>query len=143
MFLKFIERMRITMNNFKETYCKEFEDELKQFLFLCGKNDAQLLLSQTEKSFSTEHIRLACICMAFDYKKILLKIFTLAQKNVDCFFKELENLNGNFMKINEWVSDFIDNIDAVEAKKIAIEFWQERKKTLDVENFNIKNLLKY
>lgn len=129
------------MKNFKEKYYKEFENELNQFLLLCGKNDARLLLSQTETNYSSEYLRLACICMAFGYKKILLKIFTLAQKNADKFFKELESLNGNFAQIDEWVSDFIENISIIDVQKIARQFWQDRKVTLDQGNFKIKNLL--
>ena len=130
------------MNSFKDNYTKELRNELEQFLFLCGKKDAKILLTQTERNYSNDHLRLACICMVFGYKRILLKIIALAEKNRNNLFNGLENLNGNFVQLDEWVTDFIKNINFVEAHEIAREFWQDRKKTLNVENFNIKNLLK-
>lgn len=130
------------MRNFTKQYNKELEEELKQFLFLCGEKDAEMLLSQTEKNYSTEHLRLACICTAFGYKKILLKIFALAEKNTNNLFNGLESLNGNFSQINIWVTDFIENIDFAEVRDLAREFWQSRRVTFNVSNFNIKQLLK-
>ena len=129
------------MNDFKENYLKELENELTQFLFLCGTKDAQLLLSQTENEYSVEHIRLACICMVFGYKKLLLKIIALAEKNIDDFLKGFDSLNDSFAQIDVWINDFIENINLLEARNLTREFWQNRKKLLDVENFNIKQLL--
>lgn len=130
------------MNNFKGKYLNALDEEIKQFLLLCVKKDAQILLSRPKKTYSTEYIRLACICMAFGYKKILLRIVALTEKNIDCFLKELDNLNGNFAQVDKWVTEFIKNIVLVEARELACEYWQNRKKTLDCENFNIKQLLK-
>lgn len=129
------------MHNFTKKYLNELEEEIKQFLFLCEKKDAHILLSQTKKNYSTEYLRLACLCMVFGYKKILLKIVALAEKSIDDFFKGLDNLNGNFAQIDKWVTEFIKNIDLVEVRELACEFWQNRKETLDCENFSIKQLL--
>ena len=129
------------MKNFKETYNKEFKKELEQFLLLCSNEDARLLLTQSEKAYSSEYLRLTCICLAFGYKKIFLKIFTLAQNNINRFFNDLDSLNGNFKKVDEWITEFINNIGITEAQETARRFWQERKETIDCANFTIKNLL--
>ncbi|MCM1437684.1 MAG: hypothetical protein NC131_00535 [Roseburia sp.] len=129
------------MNEFKEKYLKELEYELKQFLFLCGEKDAQILLSQTKNNYFDEQLRLACICMAFGYRKLLLKILAIVEKDLYDFLKLFDKINGNFHQLDKWINDFIENSEMPEARNLAREFWQSKKTTLDVENFNIRQLL--
>lgn len=129
------------MKDYKTIYKKELENELTRFLFLCDKKDAQIILSQTKKNYSAEHLRLACVCMIFGYKKLFLKIVALAEKNIDNFFKDLENLNENFVQIDKWATDFVENITLPEIQELARKFWKNKKQTIDAKNFNIKQLL--
>lgn len=69
-----------------------------------------------------------------------MRIFGEAQKYYDEFIKGLDRINGNFTLLNEWVEKFISDIEHSEAKALAQELWQERKKTLDKSDFLIKHL---
>lgn len=127
------------MSDFLKQYQKEFEKEVTQFLFLCGKEDGKMLIDK--KTDAAELVRLACISLVFGYKKVFLKIAATADKNVDEFLETLENTGGNFAQICNWTNEFIENIENSKAKELSREFWLERKKTLDRENFTVKQLL--
>lgn len=127
------------MSDFLKQYKKELEQEATQFLFLCNKRDGNILLHKN--SDNGELVRLACIALVFGYKKMFLKIAATVEKNFDEFFKELTNRNDNFEQICIWTDEFIENIENSKAKELSREFWLERKKTLDRENFTVKQLL--
>ena len=124
------------MSNFKQ---KSIQENM-QFLFLCGKRDSKLLLAPKRKKDLNEYVRLTCISLVFGYKTVFLKIAGIVEKNTDEFLTVLKSIEGNFLKLNEWVDSFIDNIAIPEAQALAKEFWQEQKEKLDVENFDAKLL---
>lgn len=128
--------------NYKQQYYEELEKELTQFLFLCGKKDGNILISKAEEFNIDEHVRLACIAIVFEYKKLLLKIIAHCEKYNAQFMKGLEAVSENFIKIDEWVNSFIENIEQSEARKLVHEAWRNKKATLDINNFNIRQLLK-
>ncbi len=128
--------------DFKQQYKSELENELTQFLFLCGKKNGKILMSKAKRNDVDEYVRLACIAIVFGYKKLLLKIIAHTQKFFDEFMKGLKNIGGNFFKIDEWTTEFINNIATPDAQKLARDFWAERKEFLDINNFNIRQLLK-
>lgn len=134
--------------NFKQQYDEQLETEIKQFLFLACERDRKLLLARAKESKITEYVeskiteyvRLACICIVFGYRAILLKVLALSEKYFDKFMIELKSVGENFTQIDEWLNDFIKNVQIPEAQKLAREFWQERKATVDGNDFNIRNL---
>ena len=127
------------MNNFSENYKREFKKEALQFLFLSGEKDGNILLNKN--SDTGEFVRLACIALAFGYKKMFLKIVATAEKNFDEFFKELANRNDNFELICKWTNEFIENIENSKAKELVREYWRQTEKKLDRNNFTVKQLL--
>lgn len=127
------------MKNFSENYKREFEKEAMQFLFLCDKRDGNILLNKN--SDTGEFVRLACIALAFGYKKMFLKIVATAEKNFDKFFKELADRNDNFELICKWTNEFIENIENSKAKELVREYWRQTEKKLDRNNFTVKQLL--
>lgn len=128
--------------DFMQQYRKELEKELTQFLFLCGKEDGKVLITAANKNNLDARTRLACIAIVFGYKKILLKIFAQCEKYFDEFTAKLDSVSRNFLLIDGWVNLFIDNIEYPEAQKLSREFWAEQKANLDLNNFNIRQLLK-
>ena len=127
------------MNNFSENYKRELKKEALQFLFLSGEKDGNILLNKN--SDTGEFVRLACIALAFGYKKMFLKIVATAEKNFDEFFKELANRNDNFELICKWTNEFIENIENSKAKELVREYWRQTEKKLDRNNFTVKQLL--
>ncbi len=124
-----------------EKYNKEAEKEIEQFLFLCGKRDRILLLSQSNKNNVDEYVRLACISLVFGYRKTFLKIVKCVEKYIDKFLCGLDKVNGNFRKLDEWMNGFIENVEDREAQALSRELWQERKEKLDRNDFTVKLLL--
>lgn len=124
------------MSNFFEKYAQETE----QFFCLCGGKDRKILLSRKKKDKIAELARLACISLVFGYRTMFIRILGEAEKYYDEYIKELDSINGNFEKLNEWVEDFIKNIEDSEIHNLALEFWQERKKTLDRNDLKVKHL---
>ncbi|MDE7086572.1 MAG: hypothetical protein K2O67_00075, partial [Clostridia bacterium] len=103
-------------------------------------NDRQILLSQ-DKNKVDEYVRLACLTIVFGYKKLFLKITAIIEKNMDKFLKRIDYVSKHFATLNKWVTDFVDNIELAEARNLASEFWEEYKANLDINNFNIRQLL--
>lgn len=124
--------------NCMERYQKELETELKQFLFLCGQRDKDILISKNKKGKIGDFARLACIALVFDFRKTFLKITV----NVEKYFDEFKNyLDGvNFFKLEEWMNDFIENVENPKARKLVCEVWSDTKKLLNPENFKIRNI---
>ena len=126
------------MNGDKQKYKEELENELTQFLFLCGKKDGNILISEVKKEELGEHVRLACIAIVFDYRKLLLKIVARTEQYFDELTERLDN--DDFLKLDEWVTTFIDNVSNPGARKLAGVYWKEKKSKLDLNNFNIRQL---
>ncbi len=126
------------MNNFIKKYCEEFEKELSQFTFLCGKRDNIILLAQNNKALREDDIRLAALSIIFGYRKIFLKISAIAENNIDDFLKKLDGVS--FDKLCEWATEFINNVPNPDARELARELWQDRKKALDPNDFNMRQL---
>ena len=129
------------MGNFIKQYQKELEKEMMQFLFLCGKKDGTILIEHNAKDNLADIVRLAVIAITLDYKKVFLKIAASVQGHTSDLIKEFEKLNGNFALVDLWLNDFIENIEDGKARGIVGNFWRERKKTLDCENFSVDKLL--
>lgn len=124
--------------NYMERYQKELETELKQFLFLCGQRDKDILISKNKKGKIGDFARLACIALVFDFRKTFLKITA----NVENYFEEFKNYldEVNFFKLNKWMNDFIENVENPKARELVCEVWSEIKKLLNPENFKIRNI---
>ncbi len=120
------------------SYMKKAETELKQFLFLCGNKDRILLLSENDKYEIDEYIRLACISLVFGYRTVFLKIAAIVENYTDVFLKGFDKLKGNFLLLNKWVNEFINNMEYPEAQALALQVWQERKEKLDRKDFTVK-----
>ncbi|MCM1546292.1 MAG: hypothetical protein NC033_04575 [Clostridiales bacterium] len=127
--------------NFMQEYNKGLEKELTQFLFLCGKEDGLILISDVNESEISEHVRLACIAIVFGYKKVFMKIVAHAEKYFDEFMKELKNASENFLKIDGWINEFIKKINYPDAQNLMLEFWNEQKRTLNPFGFDFRQLL--
>lgn len=127
--------------SFEQRYKSELENEFTQFLFLCGEADGKILISKAKKSNIKEFVRLACLAIVFGYKKILMKIIAHTQKFFNEFMKGLEKVDENFYKIDEWTTEFINNIPTPDAQKLVRDFWAEQVEMLDINNFNIRQLL--
>lgn len=55
--------------DFTQQYKKELENELTQFLFLCGKADGRTLIAAATKNNLDDKLRLVCITVILGYKK--------------------------------------------------------------------------
>lgn len=124
--------------NYMERYQKELETELKQFLFLCGQRDKDILISKNKKGKIGDFARLACIALVFDFRKTFLKITANVENYFDKFKNNLDEVN--FSKLEEWMNDFIKNVENPKARKLVCEVWSEIKKLLNPENFKIRNI---
>lgn len=129
------------MAHYSDEYQEAFEKELSQFLFLSNKNDAKMLISKYKKKNLNEFVRLACIAMVFDYKRIFLKITAIVEKDLKEFLNRIDSLNGNFALFESWITGFIDKIKDNDAQKIAREYWEEFKIQLDKDNFNVRQIV--
>lgn len=125
------------MSDYQDRFFKEGE----QFLFLCGEKDKKILLSRKKKDKIGELARLACISLVFGYRTVFIRILGEAEKYYDEFIKGLDLIQGNFPQLNDWVEEFIQNVENDGAKQLARELWQERKKTLDRSDLHSKHLL--
>lgn len=125
------------------TYLEKIKDEMKeeigQFLFLCGDRDVDILLAEDKKNLINEFARLACIALVFDFRRMFLRIFSDIENYLDEFIYNLDAVT--FSKLNEWMNEFILNIEYEKAQDLVRELWEERKRTLDRENFNVRHIL--
>lgn len=125
------------------TYLEKIKDEMReevgQFLFLCGDRDVDILLAEDKKNLISEFARLACIALVFDFRKMFLRIFSDIENYLDEFMNNLDAVT--FSKLDEWMNDFIKNIEYEKAREFVCEVWEERKQTLDRENFNVRHIL--
>lgn len=128
--------------NYRQKYFQELKKELTQFIFLCGPKDGSILISKATKSKIDEYIRLACLSIVFGYKTVFMKIVAHTEKYFDLFMTGLETVSKNFLKIDEWTKEFIDNIEYPEVQNLMRDFWTEQKANIEPDDFNIRQLLK-
>lgn len=129
------------MSDFMTNYEKELEQEIFQFLFLADERDVKILDSRYRKKNMNEFVRLACITLVYGYRKLFLKIMASVEKDADEFFKYLDGLNGKFDLIDGWINGFIERVKDKTAQNLTREYWEEKKATIDKNNFEIRNLL--
>lgn len=128
------------MGKFFDNYQQKFEEEAKQFIFLCGERDRMILVKKYNKDNMADYIRLAFIAVTYGYKRIFLKIAATVEKDMNDFLNGLNILDGNFALLEKWINDFIDNISRQDVQDLARKYWEERKKEIDKVNFKGKVL---
>lgn len=122
-------------------YEEKFQNERMQFLFLCGKADADILL-RIKKSKMEDYVRIACIAVILGYKTVFLDVVVIIESRIGQFMKELEKADNDIEKLNRWMSDFTDGIACSEAKVLVCQLWEEQKKNLNASASIIKRIYK-
>lgn len=124
-----------------DDYEKLLEDEIMQFMFLASNRDRHMLIGDYKKENIPEYVRLASIAMVFGYRRLFLKITATAEADFKDFMGGFDILNGNFNLLDNWINEFIERIKVDEVRKISREFWEEKKTTIDKDNFTLRQML--
>lgn len=128
------------MDNFLLDYEEKFLMELQQFLFLCDKQDRTLDPAKYRKEQMTDFVRLGCIALVLGYKRIFLKIVSVAEDDFDEFAESMNAVQRNFALLDEWMLNFAMRTPYPEAKKIICDYWDEQKKKINPNRFSFNQL---
>ncbi len=75
------------------------------------------------------------------FKNVFLKIFATAQRDTKKFIAKLDSLKGNYALFEDWINKFIDGVQNEAVRNLIREYWEEREKKIDKDNFTVQQIL--
>lgn len=121
---------------------QNLQDDLMYFLNMCGKEDRKIFGKPSKKYTIEQYARLVCITLAVGVRGAMLSLFKRCEDNriePDEVFACIDKTP--YSTIEKWVNEFIGQIENPLLKQVAEEIWNEKRKKLPKENFNVRKLI--